>query len=54
MGACDIKIGALESAWLETFEDGTKKDNLVALKERLEAVTVWKDKTVRKLRRAKP
>jgi len=53
MGACDIKIGALETAWLEAFEDGTKKDNLVALKSRLEAVTVWKDKSVRKLRRAK-
>jgi hypothetical protein len=53
MGACEIKIGALEAAWLDTFDDGTKKDNLVSLKERLEPVTVWKDKTVRKLRRAK-
>jgi len=53
MEACDVKINALESAWLETFDDGTKKDNLVSLKERLESVTVWKGKSVRKLRKAK-
>jgi|TARA_Y100000310_G_scaffold283472_1_gene305462 hypothetical protein len=53
MAACDIKISALETAWLDTFTDGTKKDNLVTLKERLEPVTVWKDKSVRKLRKAK-
>ncbi len=53
MEACDVKINALESAWLETFDDGTKKNNLVSLKERLESVTVWKGKSVRKLRKAK-
>jgi len=52
--ACNISITALESAWLDATDDEeTKTSRLGSLKARLEPITVYKDKSVRKLRKSK-
>ncbi len=52
--ACDIKLGALQKAWLEsTDENESKKSRLESLRARLEPVTVYTEKQIRKLRKAK-
>ena len=52
--ACDVKLNKLETAWLEaTPDDLTKKERLATMRELLDPVSVYKDKTVRKLRRVK-
>ena len=52
--ACDVKLNKLETAWLDaTDENETKKSRLATMRALLDDVSVYKDKTVRKLRRAK-
>jgi hypothetical protein len=52
--ACDVKLNKLETAWLEaTPDDLTKKERLATMRSFLDPVSVYKDKTVRKLRRVK-
>ena len=52
--ACDVKINKLETAWLDaTDADETKKERLATMRVLLDPVSVYKDKTVRKLRRVK-
>jgi len=52
--ACNISITALESAWLDaTDKNESKASRLASLKERLEPITIYKDKSVRKLRKSK-
>jgi len=53
--ACDVKLNKLEAAWLDaTPDDLTKKERLATMRALLDDVSVYKDKTVRKLRRVKP
>ena len=53
--ACDVKLNRLEVAWLDaTNESETKKSRLETMRSFLDPVSVYKDKTVRKLRRVKP
>jgi hypothetical protein len=53
--ACDVKLNRLEVAWLDaTDESETKKSRLETMRAFLDPVSVYKDKTVRKLRRVKP
>ena len=52
--ACDVKLNKLETAWLDaTDADETKKSRLATMRALLDDVSVYKDKTVRKLRRVK-
>ncbi len=52
--ACDVKLNKLEQAWLDaTDENETKSSRLAELRRRLEGVSVYTEKKVRKLRKAK-
>jgi hypothetical protein len=52
--ACDVKLNKLEVAWLDATDDSeTKKSRLETMRSFLDPVSVYKDKTVRKLRRVK-
>ena len=53
--ACEVKLNKLETAWLAaTDKSETKKERLATMRSFLDPVSVYKDKTVRKLRRVKP
>ena len=52
--ACEVKLNKLETAWLAaTDKSETKKERLATMRSFLDPVSVYKDKTVRKLRRVK-